>query len=128
MRNFQEHITVRATGSAASGLDHRLWLRMRGEPQRACSTSRIEPELLPPSGFVTVMMELAMMPPAERDRELITDSSTERAVLRDDGRRRADVRRRDRFAGPQTAHALDREHAAFPDASKRTCRPTVMAP
>ena len=56
---------------------------MRGEPQRAGGPGRIEPAFLPPSGFITVTMELAMMSPAERDRELVTDLAAKSAVLRE---------------------------------------------
>ena len=55
---------------------------MRGEPQRTAGACRIEPEFLPPSGFITVTMNFAMMSPAERDRELVADSSAEGSVLR----------------------------------------------
>ena len=55
---------------------------MRGEPQRAGGTSRIESEFLPPSGFIAVTMNFAMISPAERDRELVADFAAERAVLR----------------------------------------------
>ena len=53
----------------ASRLDH----RMRREPQRASGTGRIEPKFLPPAGFITVTMDLTMMSPAKRNRELIAD-------------------------------------------------------
>ena len=69
--------------TAASGLDHRLRLRVRGEPQRACGTGRIEPEFLPPPGFITVAMQLAMMSPAERHREFVADLATECTRLRE---------------------------------------------
>ena len=65
-----------------SGLDHRLRLRVCREPQRACGAGRIELEFLPPSSFITVTVELAMMSPAERDRELVADLAAERMVLR----------------------------------------------
>lgn len=55
---------------------------MAFEPQRASGTGRIEPDLVPPSGLVPVTMDFAMMSPAERDRELITDFAAEHAVLR----------------------------------------------
>ena len=57
-------------------------LRVRFEPQRACRAGRIESELLPPCGFITMAMKLAMMSPAQRDREFVTDLSPERPVLR----------------------------------------------
>ena len=64
-----------------NGLAHRLRLRMCGEPQRSRSAGRIEAELPPPPRFITVSMELAMMPAAEWDRELVADFAAERAVL-----------------------------------------------
>jgi hypothetical protein len=48
--------------SDARSLGHRLRLRMRHEPQRAGGPGRIEPEFLPPPGFITVTMDLAMIP------------------------------------------------------------------
>ena len=66
-----------------SGLDHRLRLRVCREPQRACGARRIEPEFLPPSSFITVTVELAMMSPAERDRELVADLAPECTRLRE---------------------------------------------
>ena len=55
---------------------------MCGEPERSRSAGRIEPEFLPPPGFITMTMELAMMPPAKWDREFVADSSAEGPVLR----------------------------------------------
>ena len=56
---------------------------MRREPQRACGLVRIEPEFLPPPGFITVTMQLAMMSPAEWHREFVADLATERTRLRE---------------------------------------------
>jgi hypothetical protein len=65
-----------------SALDRRLRLRVCREPQRAGGPGRIEPEFLPPPGFIAVKMQLAMMPPAERDCELVADPAAEGAVPR----------------------------------------------
>jgi hypothetical protein len=46
---------------------------MRFEPQRSRGLGRIEAALLPPRGFITVTMQLAMMAPTQRDRELDTN-------------------------------------------------------
>ena len=51
-------------------------------PKRSRRTGRIETEFMPPCCFITMTMDLAMMSAAERDRELIADSSAERSVLR----------------------------------------------
>lgn len=51
---------------------------MRGEPQHAGGTGRIEPEFFPPPGFITVTMQLAMMPPTERHSEFVADLAAER--------------------------------------------------
>jgi hypothetical protein len=45
-------------------------------------TGWIEAEFLPPTPFIPMMMELAMVCPAERYRELVADLAAERAVLR----------------------------------------------
>jgi hypothetical protein len=63
--------------------DHWLRLRVRRQPQRAGGTGRIEPEFLPPSGFVAVTMEFAMMRSAEWDRELVADLAPKSSVLRE---------------------------------------------
>src|SRR5262249_18583226 len=63
-----------------SDLDCRLRLRVRREPQRAGGPGRIEPEFLPPSGFIAVTMQLAMMSPTERYREFVADLATEGRV------------------------------------------------
>ena len=52
------------------------------EPERARRACRIEPEFLPPPGFIAMTMDFAMMSPTERHCELVTDSSTESPVLR----------------------------------------------
>src|SRR5262249_41629351 len=51
---------------------------------RACGACWIEPEFLPPSGFITVTVQLAMMSPAQRHRELVVaDLATECTRLRE---------------------------------------------
>jgi hypothetical protein len=57
-------------------------LRMGFKPQRAGGTGGIEPEFLPPSGFIAVTMEFTMMSPAERDRELVARFAGKRPILR----------------------------------------------
>jgi len=64
-------------------LDHRLRLRVAREPKRSCDSVRIEPEFLPPPGFITVPMQLAMMSPAERHGEFVADLTTECTGLRE---------------------------------------------
>lgn len=54
---------------------------MRREPQRVCSPVGIEPEFLPPPGFIALTMEFAMMSPAERDCELVADFASECSIL-----------------------------------------------
>jgi hypothetical protein len=51
------------------------------KPQRSRGAGRIEAELPPPPRFITVSMELAMMPPAQWHREFVADFAAERAVL-----------------------------------------------
>ena len=58
-------------------------MRMGFEPQRPGRARRIESEFPPPSGFITMTMELAMMCPAERHRELVADLAPERTRLRE---------------------------------------------
>src|SRR6516164_3182291 len=64
------------------GLDHRLRLRVHREPKRAGGPSWIEAQFLPPCGFITVTMNLAMMAPAQRNCELVADLAAERMILR----------------------------------------------
>jgi hypothetical protein len=53
------------------------------QPQSTGGNGRIDTGLLPPSGFVTAAMSLAVMAPAQRDGELIAYFSPERAMLRE---------------------------------------------
>ena len=55
---------------------------MRFEPQCAGGDGWIDGSLLPPLGFIAVMMHLAVVPPAQRHGELITDLSAQRLMLR----------------------------------------------
>jgi hypothetical protein len=50
---------------------------MRFEPKRAGRDGRIKPGFLPPSGFVTTAMHLALVPSAQRHGELIADLAPE---------------------------------------------------
>ena len=56
---------------------------MRFEPQRACRAGRIESEFLPPPRFVSVTVKFAVVPAAQRDRELITGLAPDCPVLRE---------------------------------------------
>ena len=51
------------------------------QPQSAGDSGRINGSILPPCGFVARAMGLAMMAPAQRHGELVTDLAAERAVL-----------------------------------------------
>jgi hypothetical protein len=53
------------------------------DPQGSCSLGWIQADLVPPRCFVTVAVKVAMMSPAERDCELITDLAAKSAVLRE---------------------------------------------
>jgi len=55
---------------------------MRLQPQRASTDSRIGTDLLPPGSFIATVMNLAVMAPAQRYRELIADLATDRSALR----------------------------------------------
>lgn len=55
--------------------------RMRLQPQRAGGAGRIDPGLLPPSGFVATAMDLTVMTAAQRDGELVADLSSECTAL-----------------------------------------------
>jgi hypothetical protein len=52
------------------------------QPQRASANSRIDTGFFPPRSFVTAMMDFAVMPPAERDGELVADFAAKRPGLR----------------------------------------------
>ena len=55
---------------------------MRFKPQCAGGDSRIDPGVLPPSGFVAAMMHLAMVSSTQGNGELITDLTAECTALR----------------------------------------------
>ena len=55
---------------------------MRFEPQRSRHPGRIDSELIPPSRFIAVTMQFAMMSPAQWHRELVAHLAAEGAVLR----------------------------------------------
>jgi hypothetical protein len=57
-------------------------LRMGFKPQRSCRAGRIEPKPLPPRRFIPVTVNFAMVSPAQRHREFVTDLAAERPVLR----------------------------------------------
>jgi len=48
------------------------------EPQCARGDGRINTNPMPPGGFVTAMVDFAMMASTERDGELVADLATER--------------------------------------------------
>ena len=54
---------------------------MRLQPQHAGGDGRINPSAPPPCGFVAAAVDLAMMPAAQRDGELIADLAAERPAL-----------------------------------------------
>jgi hypothetical protein len=53
------------------------------DPQGSCSLGWIQADLVPPRRFVTVAVELAMMSPAQRDRELVTNFAAKSPILRE---------------------------------------------
>ncbi len=55
---------------------------MRLKPQGPGSGERIDSGLAPPLSFITMAMELTMMPAAQRHGELIADLAPERPALR----------------------------------------------
>ena len=55
---------------------------MRLEPQTSCGTVRVNPGFFPPVAFVTVAMNLAMMPSTECDNPLVADLLSKCAALR----------------------------------------------
>src|SRR5271163_4741700 len=55
---------------------------MRLKPQGPCRSDRVNGCLLPPSGLIAVSVELAMMPPAQGDGELIADLAAKCTGLR----------------------------------------------
>ena len=55
---------------------------MRLKPQGSGSGQWIDSGSTPPRGFIAVSVEFAMMPPAQRDGELIADLTSECASLR----------------------------------------------
>ena len=52
------------------------------QPKGARSDSRINPGIFPPRGFIAAAMQLAVMAPAQRYGELITDLAAKRPRLR----------------------------------------------
>ena len=54
---------------------------MRFEPKRSRRSGRINIRLLPPDRFVAGAMDLAMVPAAKRDRELIAHLTAQRPAL-----------------------------------------------
>ena len=54
---------------------------MRALPQDAGDKSRINTGLCPPRGFITATVNFAMVTPAQRDGELITDLAAECSKL-----------------------------------------------
>jgi hypothetical protein len=106
-------------------------LRVRFKPQRTCRAGRIDGELVPPSGFVPVAMQFAMMSSAQRDGELIANLAAECSILCEAQMVgiAAAARRLSNIAGPQSAHAHGRGHVAAQDGRGRICpRPLRVAP
>ena len=56
--------------------------RVRLAPQRICSPERFNAGLCPPGCFVAISMNFAVMPAAQRDRELITHPPSKCSGLR----------------------------------------------
>jgi hypothetical protein len=54
---------------------------MHFEPQHAGHAGRIDPDIPPPCRFIAASMDLAMVPSAQRDSELIADLAFQRAAL-----------------------------------------------
>lgn len=52
------------------------------KPKGARGAGGIEPKLLPPRRFIAVTVNFAIVSPAQRNREFVTDLAAERAVLR----------------------------------------------
>ena len=50
-------------------------------PELQRGGNRVDIEAAPPCGFVTRAMKLAVVDPADRDRELVADSASKRARL-----------------------------------------------
>ena len=53
----------------------------RGLPKPLCAVQWIDIELLPPCEFISALVKLTMMKPAERHGEFVTHLATERALL-----------------------------------------------
>jgi hypothetical protein len=53
------------------------WQRMCDQPKDSGGGSRVNPNVVPPDGFVAAAMHLAVMTPAKRDRELVADLAAE---------------------------------------------------
>jgi len=53
------------------------WQRMSLQPQHARGGSWIDTDLAPPGGLIAIAMNLAVVPSAERNSELVTDLSAE---------------------------------------------------
>jgi len=56
---------------------------MCAAPQDAGDNSRIDLSLSPPCGFIAAAVNLAMVPPTQRHRELVTDLAPESRRLRE---------------------------------------------
>jgi hypothetical protein len=48
------------------------------QPEDSSGSGRVDPGPSPPRGFIAMAMDFAMVPPTERDRELIADFASER--------------------------------------------------
>jgi hypothetical protein len=56
---------------------------MRFQPKRPRCDKWVKSELRPPSSLIAMAMQLAMMPSAKRDRELVANFATKGALLRE---------------------------------------------
>jgi len=51
------------------------------QPEDSGGVSRINPNVAPPDGFIAAAMHLAVMAPAQRNRELVADLAAQRRCL-----------------------------------------------
>ena len=51
------------------------------QPKDSGGVSRINPNVAPPDGFIAAAMHLAVMPPAQRNRELVADLAAQGSRL-----------------------------------------------
>ena len=105
--------------------------RMRFPPQRTGRRGRIYTGGFPPLGLIAATMDLAMVPSAQRDSELVADLAAERAALS-----KAQMMRIRRLPTANQAGLLGHEsdvmsvtdRDAAPATSTRSCRWTLNRP